>query len=157
MISFLIESSRDLQVIRTAIIFWASLIFWTDQIILMRVTCPLGSHRHIVGKMSRDVATLFFIRSSSNLQIRRIGIKFWISSILAKFQSLALELLNTLEGPIDFRKCYPDDLHFILNQILHVMRTAMISCTSLVLDRSDYSHESYLPFSVPQTYNGENV
>ena len=37
------------------------------------------------------------------------------------------------------------------------MRTAVKSWTSLILGQMGYSHESYLPFSLPLTCNGENV
>ena len=63
----------------------------------------------------RTIATSFFIKSVSNLQVMRTGIKSGTSSVLAHFPLLAREL-SALEGPIDFGKCL-DNSHFIFDQI----------------------------------------
>ena len=78
---------------------------------------PFGPNRHTIGKnIVLMIVTSFLIRSSSNLQITRTGIKSQTGSILAQFQLLAWEL-PTLEGLIDLGKCCLDDRDFIFYQI----------------------------------------
>ena len=105
-VSFLIESSSDLQVMRTGIKSWTSSI--SGQLWLFRVTCPLVSHRHIMGKMLSGRKRLqFLIGSSLNVQITRAGMESQTSSIVAQFLLFAWEI-PALEGLIDFGKCCPD-------------------------------------------------
>ena len=114
-ISCLNEPSSDLQVMRIAINFLDEFDFETDQTIHMRVTCPLVSHRPVMGEsIARMITTSFFIGSSSNLQITKIGIKSRTSLILALFRLLALEL-PALESLIDLGKCCQDNSDFIFD------------------------------------------
>ena len=61
---------------------------------------------------------------------------------------------------MDLRKCWPDDSDFICDRIFIRLAGNEDNHKILgvrVLGRSDYTHESSLPFSLPETYNGTNV
>ena len=66
-------------------------------------------------------ASCFFIWFSSNLQIKRTGIKSWTNLILAQFWLLTWEL-PALESLIDLGKCCPDDSDFIFDRIYQTCR-----------------------------------
>ena len=68
----------------------------------------------------------------------RIDIKSWTSSIVALFGLLASEL-PSLEGPIDFGKCCPDNSNFIFDLIL--IRLAGIEDNHKILDKLDFGED----------------
>ena len=96
--SFLIGSSSNLQLMRKGIKSWTSLILGQIGLFALELLAlewwklfPLT----YIGEnvVNIIIAPLFFIGSSSHLQITRTGIKSWMSSNSGQIQPVTLELL----------------------------------------------------------------